>query len=111
MIIDGHRSIDDAMLVPLQGMEEEFGGDPLSAEERAELNALSVKGEDLEAELPAHLKPIVDPEDRRARALGGISRAGWSGFPQRKVSSQGVISGSNRANRSHLWDCPVPRPG
>ena len=78
MIIDGHRSIDDAALVAeaerqsvLQQREwlDEFGGEPLTAEERAELKALNAKGEDLEAALPAYLKPIEDPEDKALRDL------------------------------------------
>ena len=36
--------------------------DPLTAEERAELEALNAKG-DLFAVLPQHLRPVVDPED------------------------------------------------
>jgi len=76
-VINGYRSIDDATLVAqadrrsllkTRAWLEEFGDDPLSAEERAELAALDAKG-DLEAALPAHLRRIEGPQDIELRQL------------------------------------------
>jgi hypothetical protein len=78
MLINGYRSADDATLVAQADRQSllqtrawlaESGDDPLTAEERAELAALDAKGKDLEAALPAHLKPVVDPADIELRAL------------------------------------------
>jgi hypothetical protein len=76
-LIDVHRSADDVALVAQADRQSllqtrswlvEFEGDPLTAEERVELAALDAKG-DLEAALPAHLRPVVDPVDIELRAL------------------------------------------
>jgi hypothetical protein len=79
MVIDVRRTIEDAALVAeaerqsdlrsRQELAELLGEDnPLTEEERAELEALNAKG-DLQAALPQHLRPVVDPEEAELRAI------------------------------------------